>query len=85
MSDNASDDDTPDVVRSFDDGRIDYVRSERNIGAIGNINRLIALADTDFLVLLPDDDVLYPGHLDATVGCWLALRDPRSCTLRVRA
>lgn len=68
VSDNASDDDTPDVVRSFKDGRIDYVRSDRNIGAIGNINRLIALADTDFLVILTDDDVLYPGHLEATVA-----------------
>ena len=67
MSDNASDDDTPDVVRSFDDDRIHYVRSQRNVGSIGNLNRLIALAETEFLVLLPDDDVLYPGHLAAAV------------------
>ena len=49
------------------DERIDYVRSERNIGAIENFNRLIALADTEYFVLLPDDDVLYPGHLAAAV------------------
>ena len=67
VSDNASDDDTPEVVRSFDDDRIHYVRSERNVGSIGNFNRLIALAETEFLVLLPDDDVLYPGHLAAAV------------------
>jgi glycosyltransferase involved in cell wall biosynthesis len=67
VSDNASDDDTPHVVRAFSDERIDYVRSERNVGAIGNLNRLIALAETEFLVLLPDDDVLYPGHLGAAV------------------
>ena len=67
VSDNASDDDTPEVVRSFDDERIHYVRSERNVGPVGNFNRLIALAETEFLVLLPDDDVLYPGHLAATI------------------
>jgi glycosyltransferase involved in cell wall biosynthesis len=67
VSDNASEDNTPDCVRSFGDERIDYVRSERNVGAIANINRLITLADTEFLVLLPDDDVLYPGHLAAAV------------------
>lgn len=67
VSDNASEDDTPDVVRSFSDARLDYVRSECNVGAIGNVNRLIALADTEFLVLLPDDDVLYPDHLEAAV------------------
>lgn len=67
VSDNASDDDTPDVVRSFSDGRIDYVRSDRNIGSLGNINRLVALADTELLLLLPDDDILYPDHLEAAV------------------
>src|SRR5262249_42938414 len=67
VSDNASEDDTPDVVRSFDDDRIDYVRSGHNVGLIANFNRLIELAETDFLMLLPDDDVLYPGHLAASV------------------
>src|SRR5262249_7773407 len=67
VSDNASHDDTSDVVRSFDDGRIDYVRSQRNIGPIANFNRLIELADTEFLVLLPDDDVLRPDYLKAAV------------------
>ena len=68
VSDNASDDDTYDVVRGFDDARIEYTRSERNIGAIANINRLIALADSEFLVILPDDDLLYSGHLQANVA-----------------
>jgi glycosyltransferase involved in cell wall biosynthesis len=67
VSDNASEDDTPEVVRSFNDERIHYVRSDHNVGAIANLNRLIELADTEFLVLLPDDDVLYPGHLAAIV------------------
>lgn len=67
ISDNASDDETPDVVRGFADPRIQYVRSPHNIGAIGNLNRLISLAESEFLVLLPDDDLLYPGHLEAAV------------------
>lgn len=67
VSDNASDDNTPEVVRSFGDERIDYQRSERNLGRIGNLNRLITLADSEFLLLLPDDDLLYPDHLRAAV------------------
>ncbi|HEY2651695.1 MAG TPA: polysaccharide pyruvyl transferase family protein [Solirubrobacteraceae bacterium] len=67
VSDNASQDSTPEVMRSFDDHRIEYLRSERNVGAIGNLNRLIDLAETEFLLLLPDDDLLYPGHLRACV------------------
>jgi glycosyltransferase involved in cell wall biosynthesis len=65
VSDNKSDDNTSEVVGSFDDDRIDYIRSEENIGAIGNMNRLIGRADTEFLVILPDDDILYPGYLEA--------------------
>ena len=67
VSDNASEDETPDVVRSFSDDRIEYLRSERNRGAIGNLNHLVAIAETDYLVLLPDDDILYPEHLGAAV------------------
>ena len=67
VSDNASDDDTPNVIRSFGDERIDYVRSDRNVGLIGNFNRLVELTDTEFLMILPDDDILYPGHLEAAV------------------
>jgi hypothetical protein len=67
VSDNASGDDTPKVVRSFGDERIEYVRSEQNIGPIGNFRRVIDLAATEFLLILPDDDALHPDHLHATV------------------
>ena len=67
ISDNASDDDTPDVVRSFDDERIQYVRADVNVGPAGNFRRVLELAETEFLVILPDDDVLYPDHLRAAV------------------
>jgi glycosyltransferase involved in cell wall biosynthesis len=67
VSDNASEDDTPEVVRSFGDERIEYVRTNHNIGPTGNFRRVIALAETEFLLILPDDDVLYPDHLHVTV------------------
>jgi hypothetical protein len=67
VSDNASEDDTPEVVRSFDDARIQYVRSEHNVGQAGNFHRLLELAETELLVILPDDDILYPDHLGAAV------------------
>lgn len=67
VSDNASSDDTRDVVESFGDPRIDYISSEHNVGMIGNINRLIDRANTEFLVLLPDDDFLYPGYVEAVL------------------
>ena len=67
VSDNASDDATPEVVASFDDARLHYVRASHNVGMIGNMNRLIELADTEFVMLLPDDDLLYPDYLQAVI------------------
>jgi glycosyltransferase involved in cell wall biosynthesis len=67
VSDNASTDDTADVVASIRDERVDYVRADRNLGVIPNFNRLIDLSDSEYFVLLPDDDILYPEHLESTV------------------
>jgi glycosyltransferase involved in cell wall biosynthesis len=67
VSDNASDDDTGEVVASFADSRVDYRRCDENIGMVANFNRLIGLAETELFVLLPDDDLLYPDHLGSVV------------------
>ena len=71
VCDNASEDDTEETVASFADARIDYVRSDENIGMVANFNRVIGLTETEFLVLLPDDDLLYPDHLRRTVATLL--------------
>ncbi len=67
VSDNASDDDTAGVVASFRDPRLVYRPLDRNIGRAANGNRLIELAETEFVVLLGDDDELHPDHLSLTV------------------
>jgi hypothetical protein len=67
ISDNASEDETSDVVASFDDPRIEYVRSDVNVGMIGNFNRALALTRSEYIMLLPDDDILYPDHLLSTI------------------
>jgi glycosyltransferase involved in cell wall biosynthesis len=67
VSDNASDDDTANVVASFRDPRLVYRPLERNVGRAANFNRLIDLAETQFVVLMGDDDQLHPEHLSRTV------------------
>jgi len=67
VSDNASDDDTAGVVASFRDPRIRYQPVERGISRAANTNRLIELAETEFVVLLGDDDELHVDHLSLTV------------------
>jgi glycosyltransferase involved in cell wall biosynthesis len=63
ISDNGSDERTSEVVASFSDKRIEYVRSNTNVGMTANYNRIISLAQSEFLVVLPDDDILYPNYL----------------------
>lgn len=61
--DNASGDETTDVVRSFakDDPRIEYVRHPVNIGASANFESGMLMAKTPFFAFLSDDDTLFPG------------------------
>ncbi len=61
-------DDGPDptvgeLVRSFGDERIRYVRNERNLGMAGNWNRCLDLAQSDLVNLLHADDELRPNYV----------------------
>jgi glycosyltransferase involved in cell wall biosynthesis len=63
VADNASDDDTPNVVRSFDDSRLSYLRRETNIGWLDNFNRSLAGVSTEYVSVLGDDDRMLPGAM----------------------
>jgi cellulose synthase/poly-beta-1,6-N-acetylglucosamine synthase-like glycosyltransferase len=67
VSDNASEDDTARTAASFEDSRIVYRPTDRAISRPENFNRLIDLSETEFLVMLSDDDELHPDHLALTL------------------
>lgn len=56
--DNCSTDDTPNVVRKFNDSRLHYVRHSKNIGGIGNIQFAIKHCTSDFMIIFHDDDIM---------------------------
>jgi glycosyltransferase involved in cell wall biosynthesis len=60
ISDNCSDDGTPEVVAQFlHDPRVRYSRNERNLGMVGNWKKAIfELARAEWFVLMSDDDFL---------------------------
>jgi glycosyltransferase involved in cell wall biosynthesis len=68
VSDNASTDETPQVVRGFDDPRLEYVRQPENLGLLGNHNWFLERVDSDYALILPDDDLVYPKLLERTVA-----------------
>ena len=67
ISDNASSDETPEVVASYSDPRIVSIRQPENIGLLANHNRFLERVQTDYALILPDDDVIYPNLLERGV------------------
>ena len=65
ISDNHSDDDTPQVVQSYikQGLPITYNRNEENIGAAKNFIKCMELASGKYIWLLGDDDFLLPAAL----------------------
>jgi GT2 family glycosyltransferase len=68
ISDNASMDDTRDVVTAFADPRIVYHRRPQNVGLFANNNQFYIDASTEYLLVLPDDDLLHSRFLERTVA-----------------
>lgn len=59
-------DDAPDaVVDAVGQGRVRFVRNERNLGAIGNFNACLEAATGEFVHLLHGDDLSMPGFYAA--------------------
>jgi glycosyltransferase involved in cell wall biosynthesis len=56
-----------DVVGSYDDRRISYVRNERNLGLAGNWNRCLQLAPSELVCLFHADDALAPDYVALVV------------------
>jgi glycosyltransferase involved in cell wall biosynthesis len=68
VADNASTDETPEVVARYDDPRLTYVRRPENIGITATHNRCLESLETEYSLILPDDDVLYPEALEVGVA-----------------
>jgi len=76
ISDNASRDDTETVCREYveRDARVRYVRQSSNLGPIGNFNWLLAQPETEFVLMLADDDWLDTDYIERCLA--IMERDP---------
>lgn len=64
IGDNASGDDTADVVQKFSTQlNIRYIKRTQNIGSYHNLSQLFAAASGRYVVYLADDDLLIPDAL----------------------
>jgi glycosyltransferase involved in cell wall biosynthesis len=68
VSDNASTDNTADVVKSFNDRRIRYILRSSNLGDNGNYLKVINESDADFLFITHDDDVVDMDYIERCIN-----------------
>jgi hypothetical protein len=68
VSDNASPDNTGEVVHRFG-SRVRYVRNETNLGANANFFRLVELASGEYFSWLQDDDCIFNHFVARAVEC----------------
>lgn len=63
-NDPTRDDITETIMKQFrDHPRVSYYKNEENIGMAGNWNRLYDLSKGNYVVMLHDDDLLFPYYL----------------------
>ena len=63
VSDNDPDKSAEAIVRSINDPRIKYFSNGVNLGMIGSFNKSIERASSDYIVMITDDDPIYPQML----------------------
>jgi glycosyltransferase involved in cell wall biosynthesis len=62
--DNASTDETPQIVEDIKDPRISYFHAAYNAGVVGNILRCFEHCSTEWLWILSDDDPIVPRAIE---------------------
>jgi len=67
VCDDQSTDDTPDIIRQFDDPRITLHINEKNLGHSGNYNNALLHADGKYVKLLCNDDLITPDCIEKQV------------------
>jgi len=72
VSDNASTDNTAEVVASFNDPRIRYVKHPQNIGPANNFRYCVEGVTSDYVLMLHDDDLIDADFIET---CMAALGD----------
>jgi glycosyltransferase involved in cell wall biosynthesis len=64
VSNNASTDDTSEVLQEFDDKRLRILRQETNIGLLPNWNACLAATGGEYVIFVSDDDVVSPSLVE---------------------
>jgi Glycosyl transferase family 2 len=77
IADNGSSDDTKDLLAKYAkaDPRIKYHRFPENLGLVSNFRYVLTQPKTEFVALLPDDDLWLPHHLGSAMDALQSVPD----------
>ncbi len=70
ISDDSSTDGTADVIKSFKDERILYVKTDYNIGVNGNVNLAFSRAGGDIVAIMAGDDKMRRNYLECVAAAF---------------
>jgi len=78
IGDNHSEDDTIELLNSIEDSRLKYFINKTNIGAVKNINKVLAASNGKYTYLISDEDYIPEGGLNSILklirgGCSYSL------------
>ncbi|WP_446424602.1 glycosyltransferase family 2 protein [Mailhella sp.] len=68
LNDCSTNADVADVVKSYADPRIVYAENERNLGISGARNRLLDMAQGEYLAVMDHDDISLPDRFEKQVA-----------------
>jgi len=85
ISDNASSDATGSICQAYAarDERVTYHRSERNLGAVWNFNRVFELARGEYFMWAAHDDLRAPQYLSSCVAAMEAHPEAVLCCTEI--
>ena len=69
ISDDASSDSTAQICNTFTDAseKFRLIRQQRRLGWVENVNALLAVAEGEYIFILPHDDIIYPTYVSRLV------------------
>ena len=74
--DNASTDNTEDIVKKYEDQGVEFFKSEINIGFKGNFRRAQEMASKKWSMIFHDDDIMHPDYIKTALECINKLDNP---------
>lgn len=78
VSDNANEDETPEILRSYDDPRLRAIRSKSVLSVTDNWNAALTTSTGEYILMIGDDDLLLPDCC-ATLDRLLAMHHNPDC------